>query len=211
MSEDVILDWTTNIESGEIPTVAQPDVADLDHAKERQSVADEVGYPKLYRTNSSGKALTRGLVFNSVAYRWLVACLIQKLTLEVVNGNLDVRSRIHQDIYDVFEHSRYVGEQKASERCQMYFATDWNPTEFLTEQFGSQCDIGRLLGESLTLTGTATDAQILPCSEYLSQTWPTTGPKFLELLKKALVSGEVASGMLANQVNIHVATVVDVS
>ena len=93
----------------------------------------------------------------------------------------------------------------------MTFTADWNPTEFLCQQFGSQCDISRLLGEVLTFTGTATDAQILPCSEYLDQTWPTTGLAFLELLRKALVSDGAVAGMLKNQADIHAATAVDMS
>ncbi|CAG7562610.1 unnamed protein product [Fusarium equiseti] len=187
MPEDAILKWRANIESGEIPSITQPDIAEMDHAEERPSAIDEGGY--------------RELIFNSVAYRWLLAGLVQKLTLEVVNVNLNLRSRIHQDVCDCFEFSRHISRQK--ERYQMSIVANWNPTEFLYEQFGSRCDIGRLLGETLTFTGTATDAQILPCSEYLKQTWPTTGPAFLHLLKKALVSDKHASGELEDKTTVQ--------
>ena len=181
MSEYVFLDWRANIESGEVPAVLQPDPEDLDSIEERPSMIDEGGYGEL--------------VFNSVAYKWLVAGLVQKLTLEVVDANIDVRSQIHQDVYNCFEHSQHISRQNSSEQYLMTFFTNWNPTEFLNDQFGNRCDIGRLLNETLTLTGTATDAQILPCSEYLGQTWPTTGTAFLELLTQAFVSGEGVSGM----------------
>ena len=197
LPEDAILEWRANFESGEVPTVPQPYPEDLDSVEERPSVMDEGGF--------------RELVFNSVAYRWLVAGLVQKLILEVVDVNLDVGSRFHQDVYNFFEDSRRISKHTLPKQYQMTFIVDWNPTAFLHEQFGSQCDIGRLLGETLTLTGTLTDAQILPCSEYLTQTWPTTGPAFLDLLKKALVSGEQVSGMLANEVHMDIARLADVN
>ncbi|KAI1062939.1 hypothetical protein LB507_005564, partial [Fusarium sp. FIESC RH6] len=189
MLEEAILKWIANVENVDISSITRPDIEEMDHAEDRPSMIDETAY--------------RELVFNSVAYRWLVAGLVQTLTLEVVNVDLDVRGRIHQDVYNCFKHSRYITRQKPPERYQMSFVADWNPTEFLHEQFGSQCDIGRLLSETLTLTGTPTDAQILPCSEYLKQTWPTTGPAFLNLLKKALVSGEHVSGDLEDTTTVR--------
>src|SRR5690242_9911712 len=101
MSEDAILDWRANFESGEVPTIPQPDPEDLDSVEEGHSVIDEGGFQEL--------------VFNSVAYRWLVAGLVQKLTLEVVDVNLDVRSQIHQNVYKCFEHSRHISRNKPSE------------------------------------------------------------------------------------------------
>ncbi|RFN52382.1 tea/atts transcription factor activity protein family [Fusarium flagelliforme] len=186
LPDDATSKWKANIKSEGVLRVAQ---ADLNHAKGRLAVIDQGRY--------------REFILNSVAYKWLVARLSRKLALDVVEVNLDVPSSIHQEVLDCYENSGHGGMKRPSQQYKMTFSALWNPIEFLNQQFGTQCDIGRLLGEILTLTGTATDAQILPCSEYLNQTWPTTGLAFLELLRKALVSQDPVSGKLEDKTSVR--------
>ncbi|KAH7182393.1 uncharacterized protein B0J16DRAFT_400600 [Fusarium flagelliforme] len=186
LPDDATSKWKANIKSEGVLRVAQ---ADLNHAKGRPAVIDQGRY--------------REFILNSVAYKWLVARLSRKLALDVVDVNLDVPSSIHQEVLDCYENSGHGGMKRPSQQYKMTFSALWNPIEFLNQQFGTQCDIGRLLGEILTLTGTATDAQILPCSEYLNQTWPTTGLAFLELLRKALVSQDPVSGKLEDKTSVR--------
>lgn len=152
-----------------------------DELDEQPSLPDKRGY--------------RDAVFNSVAYRWLMAALAKTLLLAPVQGD-DVCAHIQSQVSASLVHSRSISSRRASERHTMLFVAQWNPTDFLREQFTDNSDIGRLLGETLTLTGSATDAQALPCAEYMLQNWPMTGPTLLSLLKTALVSGNDVSGIV---------------
>lgn len=42
------------------------------------------------------------------------------------------------------------------------------------------------LGPLVTITGSAKEAQAISCSEYLRQTWSTTGIKILQLIQQVL-------------------------
>ncbi|KAJ4258805.1 hypothetical protein NW762_007892 [Fusarium torreyae] len=143
--------------------------------EEQPSVLDKRGY--------------RDAVFSSVAYRWLMAALLKTLALAPVDTE-DFCTQIQQNVSKCFEQHRSVSSREASKRYTMAFSVDWDPVTFLHEQFEDYSDIERLLGETLTLTGSITDAQALPCAEYLLQTWPTIGPTLLELMKAALTSNK---------------------
>jgi hypothetical protein len=47
-------------------------------------------------------------------------------------------------------------------------------------------EAGDPLWSALTLTGSATQAQALTCSQYMAQTWPATGFSTLSFLKEAM-------------------------
>ncbi|RBR24683.1 uncharacterized protein FIESC28_02456 [Fusarium coffeatum] len=94
MLDDAILDWRANIESGEVPTVPQPDI------EERPAVINERGY--------------RELVFNSVAYKWLVAGLM------CIGGFIGISaaaSNIH-DISAGGNHQKSELEDDTTVRCE---------------------------------------------------------------------------------------------
>ncbi|RGP71793.1 pfs domain [Fusarium sporotrichioides] len=160
-------------------------VSSQDYIEEQPSLLDIRGY--------------REAALTSVAYRWLLASLVTKLTMGLVNEGLDVSSLLHHKLLNHFEKSRSVSKREPAKRYFMTFVADWNPTAFLSQQFPNNPDTGRLLDETLTITGSSTDAQILPCSEYLKQTWPTTGPTLLALLRAALKSNDDVSGELEDK------------
>lgn len=138
----------------------------------------------------------RNIVINSVAYTWLTAALVKALTMSSV-GEDDVCADIRKEIHASLSQRR-VSSRSPSERHTMSFAVEWDLKLFLREQFPKESDLGRLFRQALTLTGSVTDAQVLPCADYLLQTWPTTGSTILEALEDALVTGnEVSSGFLS--------------
>ncbi|KAH7022527.1 hypothetical protein EDB80DRAFT_694949 [Ilyonectria destructans] len=155
-----------------------------DEIEEQPSLPDKRGY--------------RDAVFNSVAYRWLMTRLIKALVLAPVEGD-DLCAHIQSEISACLEQNRSVSSKRASERYTMLFVAEWNPMAFLQEQFLDHSHVRRLLHEVLTLTGSATDAQVLPCAEYVRQTWAATGPALLALLTDALVLEKEVSGELGDK------------
>ncbi len=69
----------------------------------------------------------------------------------------------------------------------MYVA-DWDPCAFFRDQ-GYGEEPRRAVETALTLTGVATNAEALGCSDYLRRTWPQSGQDFLDLLRSVVSSG----------------------
>ncbi|KAJ4183440.1 hypothetical protein NW759_017083 [Fusarium solani] len=134
------------------------DLEPLEEEEEQPSLPDQRGY--------------RDAVFNSVAY---------------IEGE-DTCAAFHDKIHTSLGRKRTVSSRSPSKRHAMAFAVEWDPKLFLREQFPDETDMGRLFRQVLTLTGSVTDAQVLPCADYLLQTWPATGPTILKLLEDALVA-----------------------
>jgi len=135
------------------------------------------------------------VIFDSVAYQWLTASLSKEILLAVVPSQYDVCGGIRSKILSCLEgKSRAVSSHRASERHILDIKFDWHPKDFLRGQFGPADSLGQLLGRVITLTGSTTDAQALPCEAYLCQTWPVSGPAVFGLLKTALESGSHTSG-----------------
>ncbi|KAF5625645.1 Pfs domain protein [Fusarium sp. NRRL 52700] len=143
----------------------------------------------------------REAVFKSVAFKWLVDDLARSMTLQTIEEDAGVRLR--RDISGYLKNDQYISKRKASKRYTMIFSANWNPCEYLREQFEEPYDLGRLLGETITLTGSITDAQALPCAEYLRQTWPHSGLILLDLLRFSLISGKNVSGQLEDKTVIE--------
>lgn len=139
----------------------------------------------------------RDAVFNSVAYSWLTAALVKTLTMAPVEQD-DICANLREKIQASLGRTRTVSSHSPSKRHAMAFTAEWDPKLFLSEQFPDESDMRRLFRQVLTLTGSTTDAQVLPCAEYLLQTWPTTGPTILEIVEDALATGrEVSSRLLS--------------
>ncbi|KAH7178089.1 hypothetical protein DER46DRAFT_675775 [Fusarium sp. MPI-SDFR-AT-0072] len=100
-------------------------------------------------------------VFKSIAFKWLVDSLVKSMTLQTIEGDAGVRLR--RDISRHLENDQYISKRKASKRYTVTFSANWNPDAYLREQFEEPYDLGRLLGETITLAGSITDAQALPC------------------------------------------------
>ncbi|KAF4470088.1 pfs domain [Fusarium albosuccineum] len=143
------------------------------------------------------------IIFKSVSYKWLMAELTKTILLAVVEGDDDVCVDMHTSISAYLVQNKSASCRRLPERYTMRFSVEWNPIDFLCEQFSDDSDIENLLGDTLTLTGSFIDAQALPCAEYLRQTWPMTGPDLLDLLKKALVSGQNVVGELGDKSTVE--------
>ncbi|KAF5711522.1 Pfs domain-containing protein [Fusarium mundagurra] len=183
-----IIDWLRGVSIEQRPDIdslhSASDEELEEELEEQPSLLDRKGY--------------RETVFKSFAFKWLVDDLVKSMTLQTTEEDAGVRLR--QDISRHLANDQYISKRKASKHYKVTFSANWNPDEYLREQFKEPYDLGRLLGETITLTGSITDAQALPCAEYLSQTWPNSGLILLDLLRFSLVSGKPVSATIGEQI-----------
>jgi hypothetical protein len=87
--------------------------------------------------------------------------------------------------YDISETMNIVMTgQKQTIVGGTIISTDWDPTPLLQrlQALGEQPSIKRIL----TITGTPQIAYAATCEEYVAQTWPTIGPRFLTQVDDAI-------------------------
>lgn len=139
--------------------------------------------------------------FESAVYRWLTESLRKELLLAPVHSQErsgSLRSQVVQHLCSATKIR--VSSKRPSDILMLKLRVDWHPATFLREEFSiSQGSLGQLLGKTITLTGSATDAQALPCESYLRQTWPASGPDVLALLGRALDSDDGVEGTLPDR------------
>lgn len=139
----------------------------------------------------SNKEYTK-IVFESPAYLWLTASVKRVLSLAPVPGQETVLGKTYTEVLSCLDtRHRKVSSRNAPEAITAYLAADWDPVAFLRHQFGESAIP---LGRTITLTGSATDAQALPCGMYMRQTWPASGPGLLRILQRGLDLGDRGEG-----------------
>jgi len=136
------------------------------------------------------------IVFESVAYRWLTASVKTELSLAPVSGQGEICGRIYSEVLRCLEAGRNaVRRRRLCERLTLHLKAGWDLRAFLRQQFSHSTEpFGQLLAKTITLTGSATDAQALPCEMYIRQTWPVSGPCLLSIINGALSSGGECEG-----------------
>ena len=85
-----------------------------------------------------------------------------------------------------------ISRKSPAETYQMAFFLAWDPLHFIQEQ-GYTEESKEVVKYAITLTGDMSQAQAMPCGQYLSQTWPSSGSVMLELVQNALSEPGVAS------------------
>lgn len=137
--------------------------------------------------NDEGIGYYDKFISDENSYQWLINRL-QRETL-TSNAASDAMSEIRDRIMQMIPRSNYVSRREDTKGATVTFKLDWNIFGFLAEQNYARTEpLTKTLANVVTLTGSGTDAQALSCSEYLSQTWPSTGPHTLQLIQKLLRS-----------------------
>ena len=131
----------------------------------------------------------RDFIFKSPAYEWLVACLRREILLVPAKTNSmeEIRDKIVHFLSSSNE-TRKVSRKTSSEPYQITFEVDWNPLAFVKEQEYEE-QPGKVVDAAVTLTGSANDAQALPCERYLCQTWPSSGEHIIRLVESVVGGG----------------------
>jgi hypothetical protein len=123
--------------------------------------------------------VTWTILIQSKAYQWLVGRIQRILTTregatmefirKVILGRLNVSNPPSDGIYSAD------------------YLISWRPLEFLREQ-NYQKGENQAIGEIITVTGSAIDAQAMTCAQYMNQTWPLSGNETLGALQAAIAS-----------------------
>lgn len=121
---------------------------------------------------------TRTFLIESRAYQWLLGRIRTSLILTRREGTTVefLRNTIiaRLDLSDLYGRFRTAT-----------FQISWSPLKFLREQH-YQDGGNQAIGEVITVTGSAIDAQAMTCAQYMHQTWPVTGNETLRALQTAI-------------------------
>ncbi|RKL41643.1 hypothetical protein BFJ72_g5535 [Fusarium proliferatum] len=117
------------------------------------------------------------------AYSWLMTQLQRNMdsVLEEPTAIQLIRDQVLSSVPSPHMISRSV----SSESCSVLFDLDWDIIEFFDSQEFSKSPDEVLLAV-ITLTGSPSDAQASNCTQFLKQTWPTTGDMILRLIRGLL-------------------------
>ncbi|KAL3488028.1 hypothetical protein BJX62DRAFT_182958 [Aspergillus germanicus] len=115
-------------------------------------------------------------IIDSPAYKWLLGDIQKILCLSLPQ---DKSGGIGQAIIEYLPRSKWSG---TPQRHSMMFTAKWDPRLFLREREYPD-DPENALERALTITGSITDAQAATTTQYMKQTWPSTGHHFLRIMQ----------------------------
>lgn len=145
------------------------------------------------------------LIRGTSAYQWLLNAMRQELTL--MTHEEHIRDAIREEITRALPPIPESSTKKQIRGVKLLYLVRWDPATFISEQeYGEDPHIA--LERAITLTGTLTNAQALPCVQYMHQTWPMTGERTLRLIQRLLDSrqGVRTQGL---SLSLQIATVID--
>lgn len=125
-------------------------------------------------------------ISKSPAYQWLLENLNRQFLLAPAKP--DLIEVIRRKIISSLPPSHKVSRKNASKAYKMIFEVDWDLLAFVKEQEYRE-EAHQAIGMAIVLTGSDKDAQALTCSQYLCQTWPSTGEQLMWLVKNVLRNG----------------------
>ncbi|KAK3324881.1 hypothetical protein B0H66DRAFT_615058 [Apodospora peruviana] len=131
------------------------------------------------------RACYRDIVTTSKASEWLPSAMARVLLLKPVGEN-EAMSRIRAKILTAL----------ATPKNNMTFIVR---LPALLHPYFPHTERGRLnLGRTIVLTGGLTDAQALPCADYVQQTWPWSGSDVLGAVQETVVEGKPTTQFLSD-------------
>jgi hypothetical protein len=125
------------------------------------------------------------VIYKAPAYEWLISSLLREPVL--VQAKPNQMDAIKKKIMKSLPSSHRVSKCRPSEAYVTTFEVIWDPVAFVKEQkYEGEPD--EAIEIALTLTGTAKDAQALPCGQYLKQVWGAFGEHVIRLVKDVVRS-----------------------
>ena len=141
------------------------------------------------KINPVKASMFRNKIFENPSYQWLLASLRTELLLVPTEPNS--MQPVRQKVIEYFElsrDSRKISKSKQAESYKMTFVLSWDPLAFIKAQEYEE-EPHEAIKRAITLTGLLDDAQALPCSQYLRQTWPCSGYHTIQLISEVIRSG----------------------
>ncbi|KAK0746112.1 hypothetical protein B0T18DRAFT_143946 [Schizothecium vesticola] len=120
-----------------------------------------------------------GGLFDTPSFKWLVAAIKASCRLDYAGATALASIQ-----------AKFGGSLGKTVPIVATLETDWDPLRFIEQQGYKGPD---WLPGVLTLSGTANNTQMLPCRQYLRQTWPFAGEIVLEALVDWIKAASSAS------------------
>lgn len=135
----------------------------------------------------------RDSIIDDVAYKWLLADLGKHCLL--IPSNPDVMTDIREKILHSLPTTQRFSRREPPASYKMTYSVEWDPMSFLKDQ-GYKGEPSEAIATVITLIGSTNTAQALTSSQYLQQTWPSSGPMVLQVIEHAigLQHGKDATG-----------------
>ena len=134
-----------------------------------------------------GKQAYVKIISQFVAYRWLIASLKRDLLPAPVPCQRETCGRIFSEHRDLYGSHKTLSSRRLPDTHFLSLLASWDAKASLRSQFDDwKQPHGQLLAQTITLTGSASDAQATPCEKYTRQMWPALGPNLLSLLVRVL-------------------------
>jgi hypothetical protein len=141
----------------------------------------------------------RDCIVGSPAYEWLLSDLQKQCLITPSNPNL--MSEVSKAIMRALPAQPHFRRREPVLPYKMTYTVDWDLVSFLEDQ---EYSIGnsQALPLVVTVTGSREAAQALTCTQYLHQTWPSSGESVLKLFQTLLrsVKGDKVMGMLSDTI-----------
>ncbi|KAL5091726.1 hypothetical protein Trisim1_002538 [Trichoderma cf. simile WF8] len=119
-------------------------------------------------------------LLKSPAYDWLLATIRNQHFL--TSSTPDTMQLIRDRVVKSLPLTSRVPQGRPPATHNTTFVLDWDPHAFIKNQ-GYKVNPQEAIETAITLTGSTIDAQALTCSQYMRQTWPSTGEYIVQLVK----------------------------
>ncbi|GCB17283.1 hypothetical protein AAWM_00168 [Aspergillus awamori] len=145
---------------------------------ERSETSTEVRLPQM--------DAYRNLIRNSPSYSWLVDILRRECVLAPSEPN--AMELIRDMVLSFLPIETAVSRRRPTQVFEVFVRMNWDPVAFYIQQEYTE-NPKEAIERAITLTGSRRTTQAVTCSQYMSQTWPSTGVNILELVT-SLVSSD---------------------
>ncbi|KAL3475573.1 hypothetical protein BJX99DRAFT_271076 [Aspergillus californicus] len=175
--EDRVSKWSPDLDFLEDPNTAFNEIpddimddTDSEDMEEAERATDTLPEASIY------KAFISGLP----AFKCLLES-IQNVLHRGVPG--DVATNIKEQILEYLPSTQRVSRREAPQRHTVEFTAEWDLCVFLREQEYLE-NLETAMERAITITGSPLNAQAATTTQYMTQTWPSSGIHLLHVLKQ---------------------------
>ncbi|GES61167.1 Pfs domain protein [Aspergillus terreus] len=164
------------------------------------------GYTDSERTDTGAESKLpqleayRHLIMHSPSYSWLLDVLRRECVL--VPSEPNAMEYIRDTILAFLPVDPAVSRRRPTQVFEAFMQMNWDPVAFYIQQ-GYTENPKDAIERAITLTGSRESTQAVTCSEYMSQTWPSTGANILELVTSLASSEYNRQSVSANHETDH--------
>ena len=145
---------------------------------EEQNIQKEVNVSEAQQVSTA-----RGFLFESTQFQWLLGRLWAAVSLTMWQDSAPQK---------VSTPATSCLKRLAPSKTQnAIFKVAWDLLAFIGEQEYPSSE-GNIIERVITISESARDAQALTCTQYMEQTWPTTGVDLLQAISSAISKGDHA-------------------